>query len=153
MASSRGGGTLRRMGRVALAPVLCTAVGAAQESRNSLAPEAAVILHLAPSVVGNPPQPVYLACDGKEPPPDLWKQVSHLNGLEPLSRRGSSTGEGRFPQVLDVGRARHPGAAVAQVTATVVGPFGIADQSCTYTVRLKGGTWRVDPSATRCLVL
>ncbi len=153
MASSRGGGTLGRMARVALAPLLCAAIGAAQESRTSLAPEAAVVLHLAPALIGNPPQPVYLAYDGTEPPPDLWRQVSHLNGLEPISRRGSLTGDGRLPQVLDVGKARHTAGAVAQVTATVVGPVGIADQSCTYTARLKRGTWRVDPSATRCLVL
>jgi hypothetical protein len=144
-----------RVAAISLAGLWCLGAAAMQaEGRSArLAAVAAVIHHVAPRILGDPPEPVYLAYFGKTPPEDLWElvsDISHLEAMPPAWQPGANEGSIELLDVYDVRRGK---SGSWQISVQVVAPLGLAVEACTYTARLKGTSWQVDAEATRCLVI
>jgi hypothetical protein len=123
------------------------------DRKTEFAAVAAVVHHVAPRILGDPPQVAYLAYLGKTPPPELVKLVSDLGHMEPMPPTWRPGLDESSIELLDVWNVDPQKSGEMLISAQVVGPLGIAVEGCTYTVRLTNGVWQVDTTATACLAL
>jgi len=132
--------------------VLCVTAAAEQAEDAKITAAAAVVRHIASSVVGNPPQRTYLAYFGKRPPESLWRLVQDIPGLRPIPDRWRVGDTDDPSQLLDVRRVKRAKSMAVLVTASVTGTLGFGLDDCTYEARRRDGAWQVESGATRCAI-
>lgn len=123
----------------------------AQAARD-IKPIAAVVRHVAAPVPSST-TPLYLLVGGKVPAEALMKALSGIPALKapPAGWRPGSTEHQAMAIDVTVGRRLASGAI--EISATMIAPWGLATQSCTYRVGPKHGAWEVAAGDVRCLVL
>lgn len=138
---------------MAIFSILLTEVSHGQDKEADLGAVAAVVHHVAPRIIGDPPERLYLAYFGKVPPAELWDLVSEIKGLEtvPPTRQLGTIED--LTEVLDIWKVRREESGELRVSTQVLGPHNLAVEGCTYAVELNGKAWRVNPAVTRCVVL